>query len=1114
LGAGDVFNIVRETLSPDNPLRNAAERNYEEAKRAQPAALVAGLFAAIQETQVEVPIREQCAILLRKCLESADLSDSLWVRLGEAGQADVRRCLLQILEGEPQPQVRRKVADCTQSLGNQIICLLSDQRPANADSWPELMPTLMRLVCDGSKDAGVRADCVWVMKEVACSVWQILVANGDQTLQVLRACLADASQSIRAEAACLLCTLADNIEARAERKPFAPLIPEAMSAIAALAQQPDSKPLKSVLESMQCSTETADFFKDHIASHVLPVVTQIGKAHPDDDCKKAALEVLITYMESKPKMVFSKIPNYVEQVLEVCMLFVMSLDEDVEAWSQNDEEEGDQEEDFYMFGKEGIDRICRCATAAESFPRVCEALKAAIATLFQSGAWQQVVAGISAMCMMAEYIDDEATVEQMVVGIRAQLAASHVRVRYAAWGAIAQFSEDHADIITSDTWAPQLLPEFVKGMDDSCPRVALRCMEAFQHYGESVERDDLEPFLQPLMEKCGVKLQAGPAFQKKSITFVAVIAGQVGDAFAPYYGPLMPHLKTVIHSVLHKVEERTLLGKCFECISLLAKAVGRQGFLADAKIIMEAMIQATQVPNLPSNDPVKEYMMAASERICGVLKEDFLPFVPHILPGVLEKLTFQPRELDTSKESWNEGEEVNLAIVTENGQDKVVIMHSSEMQDLQGALECVLSFVHELGRAYAPFVAQTATALLPIFEFSMGEEIRDLAYETWAELCKSAREDGQTQVVGQLIMEFLNRALPKMEAQEAKADLFALKTRVDGITTCLKKGGPGVLSTEQVQHLCQVSLRLVSESLQRRAEGVQERAAKAAARKAGTVPDEDDEDEEDGEEQSLRVALCEVAGAIMQHHPDHFVAQALGNFVQLIQTLVQAKSSDDRKLALFVTCDFLDHLGARATPYWQHFMPLLLEDVHNEDAEIRQPACYGLSVAAKEPAFASLVPSAAERLAGVVTDARERSKKKKSDKLAQAAADNAISAIIQILLNHNVGDAAAAGQLWNVWLSGLPCQADEEEGARNHKLLLKLLVEERREVIGEGGANVPRLLGILVDVYKTDMADEETSNGIGQLVVRLGEERLKQMAGSFSEKQQKKLMRAAREASS
>ena len=55
-----------------------------------------------------------------------------------------------------------------------------------------------------------------------------------------------------------------------------------------------------------------------------------------------------------------------------------------------------------------------------------------------------MVAGISMLSQIAEYVDDSDTVTQMVRGIMMQLAASHARVRFVAWGAIAQFAEDHA----------------------------------------------------------------------------------------------------------------------------------------------------------------------------------------------------------------------------------------------------------------------------------------------------------------------------------------------------------------------------------------------------------------------------------------------------------------------------------------------------------------------------------------------------------------------------------------------------------------------------------------------------------------------------------------------
>ena len=44
------------------------------------------------------------------------------------------------------------------------------------------------------------------------------------------------------------------------------------------------------------------------------------------------------------------------------------------------------------------------------------------------------------------------------------------------------------------------------------------------------------------------------------------------------------------------------------------------------------------------------------------------------------------------------------------------------------ALDCVSTFVTYLAKDYAPFVEQTATALLPVFNLSIDEEIRKTAF--------------------------------------------------------------------------------------------------------------------------------------------------------------------------------------------------------------------------------------------------------------------------------------------------------------------------------------------------------------------------------------------------
>lgn len=1093
---------IRHLLGADNNARNQAEQRYDAAKRSEPVQLVASLVQVLTQTDLELPVREQCAVLLRQCCGKVKEPESTWQKLG-THQAQLRGQLLQILEAEPNQQLRRKVSDCVQSLANQIVEIEEGQNPTNLKEWPELMPCLFRIICDGSKDSTLRADCLWIVKELTCSVWQMLLVNSSQTFQVLQTCLADPAQTVKAEAAALLCSFVDDIPSKEGRKPFQPLIPEVTSVMAQLASNPEPKELNTVLQALQSTTETADFFKQHIASHLIPVLENIAMNHPDESARKYAFEVIVSFMESKPKMML-KVPDYIQKALSLCVTFMMQLNDDMATWMQQDDED-DEDEEFFNIGKESVDRISRCAAKVEAFPLLLEGMKQAVSKLFQSGEWKQVVAGISTLSMIAEYVDDEATVSQMTNGIKMQLAATNARVRYAAWGGIAQFSEDHADVLSSETWTSQLLPEFLKGLDDPCARVSLRCMEAFQHFGESVEREDLEPFIQPLMEKLGNKMQSSDVkLQKKAITFIAVIAGQVDDAFAPYYGHLMPVLKQVIQNTLHKTEERQLLGKCFECISLLARAVGRSGFRADAEQIMQAMIEATKIPNLPNNDPVKEYMMAASERICATLKEDFLPFVSHILPGVLEKFTLAPREF-ANQDEINDDDEVNLTMIRENGRMKVMIMYSSEIQDLKGALECVHTFVEELAAAYAPFVAQTAQALLPVFDFCMEDGIRDLAFETWGQLCRSARAGGQEQVVRELVMEFLKRVSPKFEAE--KVDLAELKTSAEGVTACLREAGPNILHAEQLRHICRSTLAVTAESFKRRAE-----AAKGRPSHPHDEDGDEHEDDDEEDEQAVRQAMCDVAGPLMQHHADLFVKESFPDYLNLVLQCLQPQAvKEDRKLALMVICDILEHLGQRVTSFWPQFVPKLVEDIHNPDPHLRQVACYGAFLAAKVPDFAPLALEVANGLSQVVTQSRQRSKKK-SEKIAQACADNALSAIIEILTVHSQAVASIKAQLWQVWLGGLPCQEDDSEGERNHKKLLELIQQEKPEVVGEGGQNVPKLFGVLVDVYKTDMTDEETSKGIGLFALRLGESKLEGFAAQFSEKQRKKLLRIVREA--
>merc|ERR1712050_597877 len=121
----------------------------------------------------------------------------------------------------------------------------------------------------------------------------------------------------------------------------------------------------------------------------------------------------------------------------------------------------------------------------------------------------------------------------------------------------------------------------------------------------------------------------------------------------------------------------------------------------------------------------------------------------------------------------------------------------------------------------------------------------------------------------------------------------------------------------------------------------------------------------------------------------------------------------------------------------------------HETPGMKTMACYAASVAARSPAFAQYAALTAQKAAEIVVQSRSQAKKK-SGKALQGAADNSLSVIVQILIHHQQAVAAAEAQLWSTWLSGLPCQVDDQEGIRNNKLLLQFLQQQKPAVIGEG----------------------------------------------------------------
>jgi hypothetical protein len=120
-----------------------------------------------------------------------------------------------------------------------------------------------------------------------------------------------------------------------------------------------------------------------------------------------------------------------------------------------------------------------------------------------------------------------------------------------------------------------------------------------------------------------------------------------------------------------------------------------------------------------------------------------------------------------------------------------------------------------------------------------------------------------------------------------------------------------------------------------------------------------------------------------------------------------------------------------------------------------------------------------------------------------------VSALGLLLRHHRATVPSAADvAVWGQWLGYLPLKTDEEEAQKVHEFLVVLIQEQHAECLGPDYAHLPKILGILSDVYgNEELLTKETTEKIHSVVKTLGEAGLSRFGASCTPKQQKKLER-------
>lgn len=761
------------------------------------------------------------------------------------------------------------------------------------------------------------------------------------------------------------------------------------------------------------------------------------------------------------------------------MLMNMLLDlEDDPMWhSAETEDEDAGETSDYGFGQECLDRLAISLGGNTILP----VASAVFPGFLAAPDWQKHHAVLIALAQIAEGCSKVMikNLDQVVSMVLNSFQDPHPRVRWAAINAIGQLSTDLGPELQTQ-FHHRLLPALVGAMDDfQNPRVQAHAASAVLNFSENCTPDILTPYLDGIVSKLLVLLQNGKQMvQEGALTALASVADSSQGQFQKYYDAVMPYLKAILVNANDK-SNRMLRAKSMECLSLVGMAVGKDKFRDDAKQVMEVLM-SLQGSQMEADDPTTSYMLQAWARLCKCLGQEFIPYMSVVMPPLLQSAQLKPDVIITSADSDVDIDDEDESIQTITLGDKRIGIKTSVLEEKATACNMLCCYADELKEGFFPWIDQVAPTLVPLLKFYFHEEVRKAAVSAMPELLRSAKlavEKGQSQgrnesYVKQLT-DYIIPALVEALHKEPEIDICA--SMLDALNESIQICGL-LLDESQVRCIVDEIKQVMIASASRK----QERADRAKA---------EDFDVEEGElvkeENELEEEIFDRVGDCLGTLTKTFRASFLTFFDELSSYLTpmwgKDKTAEERRIAICIFDDVMEHCREAALKYYDTYLPFLLEACNDKHPDVRQAAVYGIGVCAEfgGSVFKPLVGEALSRLNFVIRHPNALH----SDNVM--AYDNAVSALGKICQFHR--DSIDAAQVVPAWLSCLPLKGDLIEAKVVHAQLCSMVERSDGEILGPNHQYLPKIVTIFAEVLcgGKDLVTEQTASRMINLLRQL-----------------------------
>ncbi|PSC74524.1 ARM repeat-containing [Micractinium conductrix] len=1038
-------------MSSQNEQRSQAEAVFAELKKQAPDACAQQLVRSLRQSP-SLEARGLCAVLLRKVLTRDDAS--IWPGMTDPVKALVKNEMLACIREEQMRAVTKKVCDCVSELAAGII---EDQ------GWPELLPFMFQCVQSGQPR--LMESALLIFASLARYVMAVLTQYMGTLNGVLQQCLGHAESDVRLAALKATCVFISELESAEDRDKFQATLPALLACVGRALNEGDETAAQEAIEMFIEIAEAHPRFLRKQLLEVVGAMLQIAETDSlDEGVRTLAAEFLVTLCEAREKApgMMRKLPQFADRLFNCMVGFLLDVEDDPQWHAAEDEKlEHEGEGELFDFGQECLDRIALSLGANT----VAAAAGTLLPVLMADGDWKKrhaaliTIAQIAEGCVKVFVKQTDALTALCLQGT----TDPHPKVRWASCQALGQLCTDLGPELQEEQHA-KVLPAVMGLMDDfQNPRVQAHACAAVVNFAEGTDQDTMAPYLDALIGKLLALLQRGRRnVQEGALTAIAAVADTAEEYFIKYYDSCMPLMTSILTHASGK-EQQLLRAKALECVSLVGLAVGKERFGPDAQGVMQYM-QQVQAAGLDSDDPLSSYMLQAGARICKTLGQDFLPYLQLVMPPLLAAAQLKPDVIvrdDDDDDDEDEGETETFIVG-----GKRVSLHTSVLDEKATACNMICCYADELREGFYPYVEQVTQIMVPLLKFYFNEDVRASAAQALPEVLRSAslaaqKGLGPDEAYVRNMLAFV--WVPLVEAIPKEPDMEILVTLLEAVDEIVDiVDGPKMLTLEQLAPLCAKFAGVFEEYEERRTERMQRMQSEDF-----DAEEQEQIEQEHESESELLDALGSCLTTVLRLYGDSALPLVEGLMPHVSRLLEKGRFPEERRVAICVMDDVLEHSPAGAAKYAPLVLPLLLSGCADRDVNVRQCSVYGLGCAAQHRGE-GFAPHASAAVAAILSLVNSPDARSDDNELCF---DNAVSALGKVLEHQPAAIDAAAGSLY---VAQLPLKGDLIEAKAVHKQLLGFIQRSDPRVLGDNNANLPKIVEVFVKVLaKGDKLVEE-----------------------------------------